>query len=254
MNHALCVGIYSYFTATYGMQEPNQHDQHRQHLSKVQKLRNELKKALTEKNAAKKKLRQLRRAGSGPEAVKQFACEFHSLVRTHSRLSKTAKGLEKKESQKQQRKECRKDLYKFAKKILNDEGYTSTEPTFTAAEAEAYCSQVYSTSPATFTRPLWMPEPSSPSTGLDVIAFTEEELSLIISRLNTSSCPSPMDQIPYLVLKKCPSLTPALLHVFNSCWSVNRVPAAWKVGVLRLIGKKQAVEDPSNPKNFHPLP
>ena len=92
MNHALCVGIYSYFTAKYGMQEPNQHHQHRQHLSKVQKLRNELKKALTEKNAAEKKLRQLRRTGSDPEAVKQLACEFHSLVRAHSRLNKMAKG------------------------------------------------------------------------------------------------------------------------------------------------------------------
>ena len=82
MNHALCVGIYSYFTSKSGMQELNQHHQHRQHLSKVQKLRNELKKALTEKNAAKKKLRQLRRAGSDSETVKQLACEFHSLVRT----------------------------------------------------------------------------------------------------------------------------------------------------------------------------
>ena len=139
MNHALCDGIYSFFTAKYGMQELNQHHQH---LSNVQKLRNELKKALTEKNAAKKKLRQLRRAGSDPETVKQLACEFHSLVRAHSRLSKVAKGLEKKESQKQQRKECRKDLYKFAKKILNDEAYTSMEPTFTAAEAEAYILQL----------------------------------------------------------------------------------------------------------------
>ena len=191
MNHALCVGIYSYFTAKYGMQELNQHHQHHQHLSKVQKQRNELKKALTEKNAAKKKLRQLRRAGSDPETVKQLASEFHSLVRAHSRLSKAAKGLERKESQKQQRKECRKDLYKFAKKILNDEAYTSTEPPFTAAEAEAYFNQVYSTSPATFTRPLWMPEPPSPSTGLDVSAFTEEELSLIISRLNSSHVPVP---------------------------------------------------------------
>ena len=253
MNHALCVGMYSYFTSKYGMQELNQHHQHRQHLSKVQKLRNELKKALTEKNAAKKKLRPLRKAGSDPETVKQLACEFHSLVRAHSHLSKAAKGLERRESQKQQRKECRKDLYKFAKKMLNDEAYTSTEPTFTAAEAEVYFNQVYSTSPATFTRPLWMLEPPSPSTGLDGSAFTEEELSLIISRLNSSSCPSPMDQIPYLVLKKCPSLTPALLPVFNSCWSVKRIPAAWKVGVLRFIGKKQAVEDPSNPKNFRPI-
>ena len=145
--------------------------EHCQHLSKVQKLRNELKKALTEKNAVKR-LMQLRRAGSDPETVKQLACEFHSLVRAHSRLSKTVKGLERKESQKQQRKECRKDLYKFAKKILNDESYTSTEPAFTAAEAEAYFSQVYSTSLVTFTRPPWMPEPPSPSTGLDVSAFT----------------------------------------------------------------------------------
>ena len=250
MNHALCVGIYSYFTTKYGMQELNQH---RQHLSKAQKLRNEAKKALTEKNVVKKRLRQLRRAGSDPETVKQLACEFHSLVRAHSCQSKMAKRLERKESQKQQRKECRKDLYKFAKKILNDDGYTSTEPTFTAAEADVYFSQVYSTSPATFTRPPWMPEPPSPSTGLDVSAFTEEEISLVISRLNISSCPSPMDQIPYLVLKKCPSLIPTLLHIFNSCWSVKRVPAAWKIGVLRLLGKKKAEKDPSNPKNFRPI-
>ena len=109
MNHVLCVGIYSYFTAKSGMQELNQHHQHRQYLSKVQQLRNELK-ALTEKNAAEKKLRQLRRAGSDPETVKQLACEFHSLVRAHSRLSKAVKGLERKESQKQQGKEYRKDL------------------------------------------------------------------------------------------------------------------------------------------------
>ena len=191
MNHVLCVGIYSYFTAKSGMY---------QYLSKVQKLRNELK-ALTEKNAAEKKLRQLRRVGSDPETVKQLACEFHSLVRAHSRLSKAVKGLERKESQKQQGKEYRKDLYKFAKKILNDEAYTSTEPPFTAVEVEAYFNQVYSTSPTTFTGPLWMPEPPSPSTGLDVSAFTEEELSPIISRLNSPSCSSPMDKIPYLVLK-----------------------------------------------------
>ena len=160
MNHALCVGIYSYFTTKYGMQELNQQHQHRQHLSKAQKLRNDVKKALTEKNVVKKRLRQLRRAGSDPETVKQLACEFHSPVRGHSRQSKMAKGLERKESQKQ-RKECRKDLYKFAKKILNDDGYTSTEPTFTAAEAEVYFSQVYSTSSATFTRPPWMSEPPS---------------------------------------------------------------------------------------------
>ena len=163
MNHALCAVIDSYFTTEYGTLELNQHHQHCQHLSKVQKMRNELKKVLIEKNAVKR-LKQLRRAASDPETVKQLACEFYSLVRAHSRLIKTAKRLERKESQKQQRKEFQKDLYTFAKKILNDESYTSTETAFMAAEAEAYFSQVYSTSPATFTRPLvqlaWMLAPS----------------------------------------------------------------------------------------------
>ena len=46
---------------------------------------------------------------------------------------------------------------------------------------------------------------------------------------------------------------PALLHIFNVCWSVKRVPAVWKIGVLHLLGKKKAQEDPSNPKNFRPI-
>ena len=54
MNPTLCVGIYSYFTIKYGMQELNENHQHRQHLNKVQKLRNVLKKALTEKNIYRK--------------------------------------------------------------------------------------------------------------------------------------------------------------------------------------------------------
>ena len=250
MNHVLCFGIYSYFTSRYGTQQSNQHHQH---LNKVQKQRNELKKVTIEKNAAKKKLRQMRRDCSNPDAVKQLACEFHGLVRAHSRASRIVKGLEKLKSQKQQRKECRKDLHKFARKILNDEEYTTIEPSFTATEAEAYFKQVYSTSPAIFTRPSWMPEPSTPSVDLETGTFTEEEISLTISRLNASSCPSPVDQIPYVVFKKCPSLMSALLHIFNSCWLVKRVPEAWKIGVLKLLGKKKAEEDASNPKNFRPI-
>ena len=250
MNHVLSLGIYSYFTTKYGTEKTNQH---RQHPNKAQKLRNDMTEVLTEKKAAKKRLRQLRKTGTDPEAVRHLACEFHSLVRAHSRLNRTVKKQERVESQKQQRKECRKDLHKFAKKILNDDNYTSIEPTFTASEAEAYFDQVSSTTPATFTRPSWMPESPSPSVQLDISAFSEEEVLQIIARLNTSSCPSPTDQIPYLVLKKCPSLLSALLHIFNTCWSVKEVPLAWKVGVLRLLGKKKAEEDPSNPKNFRPI-
>ena len=250
MNHVLSLGIYSYFSLKYGTQEVNEH--HRRQ-TKLQKHRNDLNKALMEKKAAKKRLRQMRRSGSDPETVRQLAYEFHTLVRAHSHLNKIVRKGERLASQKLQRKECRKDIHKFARKILNDENYTSIEPTFSQQDAEAYFTKVYSSDTKVFTRPSWMPEASDPSVEFDIRAFTAEEVTLVISRSKLTSCPSPMDQIPYLVLKKCPSLMPALLHLFNSCWTTKKVPAAWKVGVLKLLGKKKAEEDPKLPKHFRPI-
>jgi potassium voltage-gated channel Eag-related subfamily H protein 8 len=88
---------------------------------------------------------------------------------------------------------------------------------------------------------------------MDTGPINEEEIALVLSRCKSSSCPGPVDQIPYIVLKKYPSLLTALCHIFNWCWMQKRVPAAWKVGVLRLLGKKKAEEDPSVPKNFRPI-
>ena len=100
MNRVLCYGIYSYFTSKYGIQQPNKHHQHQ---AKVQKQSNELKQVLIEKNATKKRLRQMRKNGTNPDEVKLLAREFHNLVRTHSRLNKILKGSERNEKQKQQR-------------------------------------------------------------------------------------------------------------------------------------------------------
>ena len=86
MNHVLSLGIYSYFSSKYGIQEVNEHHRHQ---TKLQKHRNDLNKALMEKKAAKKRLRQMRRSGSDPEAVRQLAYEFHTLVRAHSHLNKS---------------------------------------------------------------------------------------------------------------------------------------------------------------------
>ena len=75
MNHVLCYGIYSYFTSKYGIQQPNKHHQHK---AKVQRQSNELKQVLIEKNATKKRLRQMRRNGTNPDEVKLLAREFHN--------------------------------------------------------------------------------------------------------------------------------------------------------------------------------
>ena len=83
--------------------------------------------------------------------------------------------------------------------------------------------------------------------------FTKEEIGSVISRLNSSSALSPVDQIPYTIFQRCPSLLPALVYMYNCCWTTQTVPCAWKVGIVHLLGKKKAPDDPSNPSNFRPI-
>ena len=68
-----------------------------------------------------------------------------------------------------------------------------------------------------------------------------------------SSAPSPLDQIPYVIFKKCPPLHAALLSLFQECWKSCRVPNDWKIGVVKLIPKSTTVEDPRNPANYRPI-
>ena len=56
-----------------------------------------------------------------------------------------------------------------------------------------------------------------------------------------------------MVFKKCPSLGPALLDLFNSYWREHRVPGLWKQRVVHLIPKAAAAENPHSPANFHPI-
>ena len=156
-------------------------------------------------------------------------------------------------SRNQQRKECHRNLHKFARKIFSDDSHTSVQPTFSKQEAQSFFTNTYSATPKSFAHPSWMPKPPPPTVLMVTSEFTEEEVTFIITKSNSASTPSPVDQIPYVVLKKCPSLMPALLHIFNTCWAVQRVPEAWKVGVIRLLGKKKAEDDPSKPTNFRPI-
>ena len=61
--------------------------------------------------------------------------------------------------------------------------------------------------------------------------------------------PSPRYQIPHSA-EHCPSLLAALVDLYNACWSSSSVPEALKKGVVRLIPKGSAEE---NPGNFQPI-
>lgn len=79
------------------------------------------------------------------------------------------------------------------------------------------------------------------------------ELEDVIKRVRTGAAPSPLDQITYLVLRRCPSLALALLDLFDLCSEQRRVPVLWKQGVIKLIPKVAAEEEPHTPANFRPI-
>ena len=62
-----------------------------------------------------------------------------------------------------------------------------------------------------------------------------------------------MDQISYLIFKRCPSLHPALLDLFNRVIMEGSVPLSWKVAVIRLIPKSSAKDDPASQGNLRPI-
>ena len=253
MQHVITHNLYSYLVSRFGTM-PNNH--RRQHLRRdnvsTSKL-NAIREATTQKKQAKKELRQLRKSGSSPEEVRLLAQKFHLLVRQHSKLVKEARQLTAKASAKQMRKECHRDIHKFARRILDEDNYTSIQPSFSREQAEEYFSRVYSATPRTFSQPDWMPDCPQPSVPMTTAPFTVEEVKGVISSLKSSSAPSPADQTPYSVIKRCPSLLPALLHMYNCCWTTQAIPTAWKVGIVHLLGKKKAADDSTNPSHFRPI-
>ena len=99
-----------------------------------------------------------------------------------------------------------------------------------------------------------MPSPAMPKHAMPTVnPVTIVELLGAIKRSRASSAPSPLDQIPYQVFKKCPSLVPALLDLFNTVLSEGSIPSNWKMAVFKLIGKNAALEDPHSPDNFRPI-
>ena len=75
----------------------------------------------------------------------------------------------------------------------------------------------------------------------------------MIKKSRSSSAPSPLDRISYSIMKRCPSLHPALLDLFKRVIMEGTVPSAWRVAVGKLIPKDAAKEDPLSPGNFRPI-
>ena len=73
---------------------------------------------------------------------------------------------------------------------------------------------------------------------------------MVIKNTRSSSSSSPIDQVSYRVLKKCPSLLATLTELYNSCWVSATVPTSWKQGIVQLIA---ALSKPEEPGNLRPI-
>ena len=179
--------------------------------------------------------------------------KFHKLVRQHCRLVKEQKRKERTRTMHQQRRHCHRNFWSFTNTLFNEDSSSHTEPAFDEKTAESFFRKTYEPQKATFEQPPWMKPSQPPSTPLPTDCISIEELEGVLKKCRPSSTPSPTDQISYSVLKHCPSLMPALLSLYNLCWATRQVPHQWKVGVIQLLGKPAAVNNPSCPSNFRPI-
>ena len=126
-------------------------------------------------------------------------------------------------------------------------------PAFDKDIAHKFFTEVYHAVPRNYVQPAWMPTPNFPEVEMDCSPITPEEMVNVIKKTKHSSAPSPFDRVGYTIFKKCPALIPALLDLFNACWSQAFIPAQWKTAAVKLIAKGSAADGPGNPGNFHPI-
>ena len=154
---------------------------------------------------------------------------------------------------KKARQQCHQHFQKYAKQILDEQGESSITPDFTAESAYSFFSEVYGTGHRNFVQPSWMPTPPPPEVEMNCSPITAAEVTGVLKRMRSRSAPSPFDRVGYVVFKKCPSLIPILVHLFNLCWSQSIIPQEWKVAAIRLISKGSACQNPCDPGNFRPI-
>ena len=88
---------------------------------------------------------------------------------------------------------------------------------------------------------------------MDCSPFTPSEIAKVIKRTKPASTPSPFDRVGYNIFKKCPALIPALVDIFNFCWTHSFIPVQVKTAAVKLIAKGPAANDATNPANFRPI-
>ena len=252
MNETLNSWIYDYFKEHHGackcnFQEQHQHN-HKPHLhsalAKVRRKKNELKKkfcwASKDTMLSKSDLAVMGKA-------------FHDIVKQHSRFRREVQKEMKWRQPSLPSNNVHVSFGKFSENLLSsDDCSNATKPSFGADIAFDFFRETYATaSNEVLSQPSWMPYVPAPSAPFHHDPITLEDITQTLKKCRCGSSPNPLDGIPYTILKRCPSLHPAPLHLYNTCLMTS--DTMWKKAVIRLIPKSSAQSCPSDPKNSHPI-
>ena len=252
-NNCLGTAVYNILAARFGTRPPSRPQKLLQ--SRIRQHDRALKEVTCLKNEARRALRRAKSECANRDTIQSLAANFLSLLRQHSHLKRVSSQKLRHKEAKAVRERCHRNFWGFAKELLDQGATSQITPDFSSRTAHAYFSEVYKSAPYQFQSPSWMPSPPPPQPDctMEMTPITDEELAQVIKRSRSSSAPSPFDRVSYTILKRCPSLRPALLDLFNRVIMEGSIPSAWKAAAIKLIPKSSAKEDPSSPNNFRPI-
>ena len=251
-NTVLCDAIYTIMSSRFGVKPGHQSRNHSK--NNLKQHDRALKRAAQLKNEARRALRKAKREGRSDSEIMELSGRFLSLLRDHSRLKRESTRRQQARGVSKAREECHKNFWRYAQNLFDDRASQAT-PDFSASAAHTYFSEVYNSGIHCFEKPSWMTSPSLPDPEKSMVMspVTREELARVVKKSRSSSSPSPIDQISYTIFKRCPSLHPALLDLFNRVLMEGAVPSAWKLAAVKLIPKGTASQDPTSPANYRPI-
>ena len=164
-NHALCKGIYSFFSSKYGCRKLA-----RKRRVKVSRKKSgtSLEEVKKERNRLRNELRKAKKSSQDTDSIRSIATKFHQLLRQYTVIKRAQHhSTESKEAEKQ-RKECASNFSRVAKEVLDDEGgCRECDPQFDEEVAQKHFEEVYSSGGNTFTCPSWLPLPPPPAHPFD---------------------------------------------------------------------------------------
>ena len=115
----------------------------------------------------------------------------------------------------------------------------SIKPQLDMNDTAKFFEHYYSSNSCQYSRPSSLSAAPEPTAVFNDTDTTIKEVQQSIRKSRASLAPSPIDQIPHIVFKKCPWFHVALLGLFWECHKTCHVPNLWNIGVIKLILKSK---------------